>query len=164
METQLLALEAILRDEVAIYSTLVNRLPFKLALIRKNRIEQLDRLTQQEEADLKRLSKLERERAACVAELIPQLGSGVSPRLSAFLPMVPGAWRERLAPLGEKLRHHIEALREGHETAKVLLKASLDYVDLTMNLVGQAVANAQPAMYGGAPSVQSPSLLLDWRA
>lgn len=161
METQLLALEATLRDEVAIYSTLANRLPFKLALIRKNRVEQLERLTLQEEADLKRLTELERSRTACVAELASRLAA--PPRLSAFLPLLSGEWNARLAPLGDKLRQHIAALREGHETAKILLKASLDYVDLTMNLVGQAVANAQPAMYGGAPTAQAPSLLLDWR-
>lgn len=164
METQLMALEAALHDEVAIYSALVNRLPFKLALIRKNRIEQLERLTLQEEADLKRLSELERERMRCVTGLVAFIGSGVGPRLSSLVPHLSGAWRERLNPLGEKLRCLILALREGHETARVLLTASLDYVDLTMSIVGRAVTNAQSTLYGGAPSVRAPSLLLDRRA
>ena len=164
METQLLTLEATLRDEAALYSTLVNRLPFKLALIRKNRVEQLGRLTRQEEEEIRQLQVLERTRAACMSELAVLLGPGVEERLNTLLPRLSAEWRLRLSPLGEKLRQLTRTLKEGHETARVLLGASLDYTDLTMSLIGRAVAQSQTTIYGAPPIIQAPSLLLDRRA
>ncbi|MNL67407.1 hypothetical protein D3C87_1919900 [compost metagenome] len=95
------------------------------------------------------------------------LPAGTEPSLSGILPLLSPAWRERLEPLGERLRSQVTALREGHETCKVLLKASLEYVDITMQLVSRTVANSQPLLYGGADEetpLHAPSLLLDRRA
>ncbi|MNY00166.1 hypothetical protein D3C86_1326490 [compost metagenome] len=95
------------------------------------------------------------------------LPAGTEPSLSGILPHLTPDWRARLAPLGDRLREQVGALREGHETCKILLKASLEYVDITMQLVSRTVANAQPLMYGGADEetpLHSPSLLLDRRA
>ncbi|MBO9540055.1 flagellar export chaperone FlgN [bacterium] len=167
METQLAALEAALRHEVAAYQGLLNRLPFKLALIRKNRVDQLEHLTRQEEADLARLLGFERERNQSVQAILSALPAGTEPSLSGILPHLTPDWHSRLAPLGDRLREQVGALREGHETCKILLKASLEYVDITMQLVSRTVANAQPLMYGGADEetpLHSPSLLLDRRA
>jgi hypothetical protein len=167
METQLAALEAALRHEVAAYQVLVNRLPFKLALIRKNRVDQLEHLTRQEEAELARLVGFERERIESVQAILAALPAGAEPSLVGILPHLSSEWRGRLSPLGDRLRDLVKAVREGHETCRVLLKASLEYVDITMQLVSRTVANAQPLMYGGADEetpLHSPSLLLDRRA
>lgn len=167
METQLAALEAALRYEVSAYQILVNRLPFKLALIRKNRVDQLEHLTRQEEADLSRLVGFERERLESVKAILASLPPGTEPSLAGILPHLAPEWRARLTPLGERLRELVGALRDGHETCKILLKASLEYVDFTMQLVSRTVANSQPLLYGGADEetpLHSPSLLLDRRA
>lgn len=166
MDELLTALERTMCDEVAAYTVLVNRLPFKTALIRKNRVEQLEHMTRQEEAELKRLTELERERAHAVQELMPALGA-LEPTLAALLPHLAPEWRSRLQPLGDRLKDLAQALRRGNETCQILLRASLEYIDFTMQLVGSAVANAQPNVYGlgmAEPEANSPSLLLDRRA
>ncbi len=166
MDELLTALERTMRDEAAAYTVLVNRLPFKTALIRKNRVDQLEFMTRQEEEELKRLAELERDRAAAVQQLSPMLGVS-EPTLSAILPKLPPVWQDKLQPLGERLKELAVALRAGNDTCQVLLRASLEYIDFTMQLVGTAVASAQPNVYGGGmaePDVNSPSLLLDRRA
>lgn len=167
MDELLMALERLLRDEVAAYTVLVNRLPFKTALIRKNRVEQLEHMTRQEEAELKRLTELERDRAQTVRQLVAALDTDAEPALAAILPRLAPEWQATLRPLGDRLKELAGALRTGNETCQILLRASLEYIDFTMQMVGNAVANAQPNVYGGGmtePEVNSPSLLLDRRA
>lgn len=167
MEELLTALERAMRDEVAAYTVLVNRLPFKTALIRKNRVDQLEFMTRQEEGELKRLAALEHDRVAVVRELVAAIGPGVEPALSGILPLLSVEWQAKLQPLGERLRDQALALRSGNDTCQILLRASLEYIDFTMQMVGNAVANAQPSVYGGGMAeseANSPSLLLDRRA
>lgn len=167
MEELLTALERAMRDEAAAYTVLVNRLPFKTALIRKNRIDQLAYMTGQEESELSRLADLERDRVTVVQELLVAMGLEGEPTLSGILPGLSLEWQGKLRPLGERLKDLALALRSGNETCRILLKASLEYVDFTMQLVGNAVANAQPAVYGGGmaePKANAPSILLDRRA
>lgn len=167
MEELLTALERTMRDEVAAYTVLVNRLPFKTALIRKNRVDQLEFMTRQEEGELKHLTALESERAAVVHELSSALGLEGEPALSGILPGLCAEWQAKLGPLGDRLKELALALRSGNDTCQILLRASLEYIDFTMQMVGDAVANAQPTVYGGGlaePDANSPSLLLDRRA
>lgn len=167
MEQQLTALETALRDEVAAYTVLVNRLPFKIALIRKNRVSQLENLTRQEEAEIKRLAELERCRIQAMRELRRLISNDVNSTLSGLLGHVPLGWRDRLAGLGESLRKLARELHDGHETCQVLLRASLEYVDFTMQLVASTLAQSQSDVYGGTFSDgerRSPSILLDRRA
>jgi hypothetical protein len=166
MDKQLMALEAILRDEVAIYGALVSRLPFKIALIKKNRVPQLERITQQEEADYKRLAELEKHRAEVVQEILALMPKGVGPQLTSIAQHVALSWRDRLLAPSKQLVELARELKEGHETCRVLLRASLEFVDFSLQLVAKA-ANAQPTVYGDAePMTQVPtrSVLLDWRA
>ncbi|HEY9855074.1 MAG TPA: flagellar protein FlgN [Stenomitos sp.] len=167
MDELLTTLERVMRDEVSAYTVLVNRLPFKTALIRKNRVDQLEYMTRQEEEELKRLTDLERARLEVVQQLLPAMGTGAEPTLSALLPALAPEWQAKLQPLGDRLKELAVALRKGNETCQILLKASLEYIDFTMQLVGNAVANAQPTLYGDGmaePDANSPSLLLDRRA
>lgn len=167
MEELLTVLERTMRDEVAAYTVLVNRLPFKTALIRKNRVDQLEHMTRQEEEELRRLTELERLRAEVVSQLLPAFGQGLEPTLAAMLPRLSPEWQAKLQPLGERLKEQAIALRSGNETCQVLLQASLEYIDFTLQMVGSAVANTQPNVYGGGmaePEANSPSLLLDRRA
>lgn len=166
MEELLTALERTMRDEASAYTVLVNRLPFKTALIRKNRVDQLEYMTRQEEEELRRLTDLERERALVMEQLSSALGLA-EPTLSALLPKLAPEWRAKIGAWGDRLKELAHSLRAGNDTCQVLLQASLEYIDFTMQLVGSAVANAQPNVYGGGmaePDVNSPSLLLDRRA
>lgn len=163
MESSLTRLEGTLRDEIRAYTALVNRLPFKLALIKKQRIEQLERMVSQEEEELRQLAELELGRAATVRELCHLL-PGVEPRLAALLPHLPAARRATLTELGDSLVALTRRLREGHAEVAARLRTCLEVIDFTMDMVGQAVANAQPATYGGSPGAYAPSILLDRRA
>lgn len=165
METQLSRLESILREEVSAYAALVSRLPFKIALIKKNRVEQLERMVGQEETEQKRLFELGAARVACVQDLITTMPAGTSCTLSGILPHLGATWRRTLQELGEQLAQLVSALREGQATCTILLRTSLEFVDFTMQIVGRAMVNAQPALYGSEPApAYAPSILLDRRA
>jgi len=166
MRDALGALEAILVDEVSLYRQLAQRLPFKLALIRRNRVDQLERLTHQEEADLRRLAELESVRHQAVDALLAHLPAGTPARLVELVLVLPEAWQTRFNTLGAELKGYCAQLQEGHARCVAMLHAGLEAIDITMSLVGQAAANNEPALYGrdAGTAMQAPSFLLDRRA
>lgn len=161
LEEKLTELESLLRDELSAYTHLVNRLPFKIALIKKNRAAQLERLMAQESGEMEVLAGLERRRAE-LSESLAAHFSQPAATLRDLLPQVTPAWRDRLAPLGEQLRVKVEELRAGNATCQELLRLSLDYVSYTLDLIAQA-ATPDGMVYDGSVA-PAPSLLLDWRA
>lgn len=161
LEEHLAELESLLRDELSAYTHLVNRLPFKIALIKKNRAAQLERLMAQEAGEMEVLSGLEQRRAEvsrAIAQILPQPAQA----LSELLPQLPDAWQKRLAPLGDELRAKVQDLQAGNQTAKELLHLSIEYANYTLELIAQA-ATPDGMVYDGSVS-QAPSLLLDRRA
>lgn len=161
LDEQLAELESLLRDELSAYTHLVNRLPFKIALIKKNRAAQLERLMAQEASEMEVLNGLELKRSevsAAIARILPQPAQ----TLRDMLPQMPEAWRKRLAPLGEDLRAKVEDLQAGNHTCRELLRLSIDYASYTLDLIAQA-ATPDGGVYDGSVA-QAPSLLLDRRA
>ena len=161
LDDQLAELESLLRDELSAYTHLVNRLPFKIALIKKNRAAQLERLMAQEASEMEVLDGLERRRAevsAAIAQHLPQPAQ----TLREMLPQLSAAWRERIAPVGDELRAKVSELQAGNGTCRELLRLSIDYAAYTLDLIAQA-ATPDGMVYDGSVA-QAPSLLLDWRA
>lgn len=161
LEALLTELESLLRDELSAYTHLVNRLPFKIALIKKNRAAQLERLMAQEAGEMEVLSGLERQRAEvsrAIAQQMPQPATS----LKELLPQLAPSWQNRLAPLGDDLRARVEDLRAGNHSCQELLRLSIDYANYTLELVAQA-ATPDGMVYDGSVS-DAPSLLLDRRA
>lgn len=161
MESQLLELETLLRDELTVCGHMVNRLPFKLALIKKNRTAQLERLIVQEAEDMAAMGELEARRVA-ICEAIAREHPLAEPTLKAQLSALPRAWQERLEPLGAELRTKVEELQAGNRTCRELLNLSIAYAAYTLELIAQA---ATPDGMGyGDHGATAPSLLLDRRA
>lgn len=161
LEAQLAELEALLREELAAYVHLVNRLPFKLALIKKNRAVQLERLIVQEAGEMEVLGGLESKRAelsAAIAARLPQPAS----TLRELLPQLPAPWQGRLGSLGDELRVKVQELQAGNQTCRELLRLSVDYAAYTLDLIAQA-ATPEGMVYDGSVA-QAPSLILDRRA
>lgn len=161
LEAQLTELESLLRDELTAYSHLVSRLPFKLALIKKNRATQLERLMAQEAEEMEVLSGLDRKRAE-VSQAIARMMPLPADSLKELLPQLSPDWQTRLAPLGEELRAKVQDLQAGNETCRELLRLSIDYASYTLDLIAQA-ATPEGMVYDGSVA-QAPSLLLDRRA
>jgi|GEM_PF-3407463 FlgN protein. len=161
LEELLAELESLLRDELSAYTHLVNRLPFKIALIKKNRAAQLERLIAQETGEMEVLSGLDLRRAEvsrAIAQQLPQPAQS----LKELLPQLSESWRNRLAPLGDELRAKVEELQAGNQTSKELLALSIDYANYTLEVIAQA-ATPEGMVYDGSVS-EAPSLLLDRRA
>ncbi|MNR86234.1 FlgN protein [compost metagenome] len=161
LEELLAELESLLRDELSAYTHLVNRLPFKIALIKKNRAAQLERLIAQETGEMEVLSGLDLRRtevSRAIAQQLPQPAQS----LKELLPQLSESWRNRLAPLGDELRAKVEDLQAGNQTSKELLALSIDYAAYTLEVIAQA-ATPEGMVYDGSVS-EAPSLLLDRRA
>lgn len=161
LEERLGALESLLSDELSAYTHLVNRLPFKLALIKKNRAAQLERLMAQEAEEMEALSGHERRRAEvmeAIAGMLPQPAA----TLRELLAQITGPRQARLATLGSELRAKVADLQAGNETCRELLRLSIDYATYTLDLIAQAAA-PEGMTYDGSVA-QAPSLLLDRRA
>jgi len=161
LEEHLTELESLLRDELSAYTHLVNRLPFKIALIKKNRSAQLDRLMAQEAGEMEVLSGLDLRRTEVSRAIAQQLAQPTQ-TLKDLLLQLPESWRNRLAPLGDELRAKVEDLQAGNQTCKELLRLSIDYAAYTLEVIAQA-ATPDGMVYDGSVS-QAPSLLLDRRA
>lgn len=161
LDERLGELESLLSDELSAYTHLVNRLPFKLALIKKNRAAQLERLMAQEAEEMQVLAGIERQRAAIMTALSAQLPAPVA-TLRELLAQLSGARAERLGKLGDELRAKVADLQAGNQTCRELLRLSIDYATYTLDLIAQAAA-PEGMTYDGSVA-QAPSLLLDRRA
>jgi hypothetical protein len=168
MDAQLQALDAVLRDELTLVRALVERLPYKIALIRKNLVDQLGRLSEAELVDQQRLAVLEQARELALAELCEIMGVPPTSRLIELSSSLPVVWRQRFDDLGLQLKDAVKVLHEGHETCKVMLQAAFETLELTMGLVADRVQEPRVRVYGSAPRDPEPtprsSVLLDWRA
>jgi hypothetical protein len=161
LESRLSELEVLLREELSAYTHLVNRLPFKLALIKKNRTAQLERLLVQEAAEMEALSALEVRREALAKAIAGNLPQPAE-TFRGMLGQVPAEFRERLEPLGNELRAKVEDLQAGNRTCQELLRLSIEYAAFTLDLIAQAAAPEGMTYDGGVN--QAPSLILDRRA
>jgi len=168
MEAHLKALDAVLRDELDLVRALVGRLPFKTAVIRKNRVEQLARITEAELADHQKLASLEQARERALTDLCQAIGAPVTSRLVELSGWLPVSWQTHFDALGLELKAAVEDLRRGHETCTAMLRVASETIELTMSLVAERVRDTRVVLYGHAPKPQvsetRSSVLLDWRA
>lgn len=168
MDAQLKALDAVLRDELALVRALVGRLPYKTAVIRKNLVDQLARITEAESADQQRLATLEQTRERALLDLCGTLGVTPTRRLIELSPALPAAWRAHFDALGLELKSTVEELRTGHQACMAMLRAANETVELTMSLVADRMRDSRVNLYGHTPrEAATParsSVLLDWRA
>lgn len=161
MEELILRLEEVLKAEGNVYAALCNRLPLKMALIKRNQVQQLDRFVTQEEAELKKLAEWGQQREAMVSQLAERFS--VAPRWSELEKALPASLRERLSPSIERLRAQAETLKEGNWQCEQLLQAALRYIDYSVNLIASAFA-VPDTSYGEPEAQETPSLILDWIA
>lgn len=168
MEAQLQALDAVLRDELDLVRALVGRLPYKMAVIRKNLVDQLARITEVEAVDQLRLAHLEQSREDVLRDLCDALGVPHTPRLIELSGLLPLPWKHQFDATGLELKAAVEALRVGHESCQTMLRAATETVELTMSLVADRMRESRVRLYGNAPrEADAParsSVLLDWRA
>ena len=168
MEAQLQALDAVLRDELALVRALVGRLPYKMAVIRKNLVEQLARVTEAEAVDQQRLAQLEQSREDVLRDLCEALCVPHTSRLVELSGLLPSPWKQHFDATGLELKAAVEALRGGHESCQAMLRAATETVELTMSLVADRMRDSRVRLYGNAPRESDAparsSVLLDWRA
>lgn len=162
MDELLNRLEEVLRAEGNTYATFCTRLPLKVELIKRNQVAQLERIVQQEEAQIRALSSLERERQTIISELSKQLQLGES-TLDEILNHIDPIWRPRLAPEGERLKTLAKKLHDGNWYCEQLLATALDYVDYSIRMIADTFSTGGTS-YGENDTQETPSLILDWIA
>lgn len=162
MDELLNRLEEVLRAEGNTYAGFCTRLPLKVELIKRNQVVQLERIVQQEEAHVQALSKFERERQSILSEVSRRLSLHEG-TLDELLRRLDPAWRDRLAPLGQRLKTLAKKLHDGNWYCDQLLNAAVEYIDYSMNLIARTFST-NTTTYGEPETNETPSLILDWIA
>lgn len=162
MDELLNRLEEVLRAEGNTYANFCTRLPLKVELIKRNQVAQLERIVQQEEAQIRTLSSLERERQSIIGELSKQFQLGEA-TLDNLLNSLDPVWRNRLAPTGQRLKTLAKKLHDGNWYCEQLLNSALDYVDYSIRIIADTFSTGGTC-YGDKDAQETPSLILDWIA
>lgn len=162
MDELLKRLEEVLRAEGNTYAGFCTRLPLKVELIKRNQVKQLERIVQQEEAQIQALSNFDRERQSVISEISRALALREG-TLEELLRRVEPAWHQRLAPLGERLKTLAKKLQDGNWYCDQLLKAAVDYIDYSVNIIA-STCSTTTTTYGEPETQDTPSLILDWIA
>jgi hypothetical protein len=118
------ALEEVLLSQESGYRALRELVRARREAIRAADLERLKQTLDQERLAVSRLGDLDRKRTELAVGLAKRLGvipahakgsgpgAGQAPALSALLAKVPGALRERLSAIAERLRDEINAARQ----------------------------------------------------
>jgi hypothetical protein len=129
-------LESLLEAEAQGYAAFLTRLPLKLALIKKGQVAPLETFVAREAEEQQKLRQLERERIAVSSEVAHDLGLPADATLAEILPKVPADRRARLGVLRDRLITQSEKLKEGNERCDLLLRASLDFIKYSLEVIG----------------------------
>lgn len=110
-------------------------------------------------AIVQRIATLERERADAVRGAVID-ASGPAPTLAILAAALPGAARERLLSLRERLLCVLESLRREHEVIRAAAAALAAHMDGLMRQVGRRLSQAgtydRPAGAGGGEAAWRP--------
>jgi len=129
-------LEELLEAEAQGYSAFVTRLPLKIALIKKGNVAALETFLAREVDDQQKLRQIERERTAASAQVAISVGLRPDAPLADILEKLPAHSRSKLDTQRHRLLEQTLKLREGNERCEILLRASLDFIRYSLELIG----------------------------
>jgi len=122
----------ILEEQKNIYEELLSLGRQKQGELLKGSVDELDRLTRQEEALIFRNGRLEEERCRCAAEIISRCGLEDNSTLKDLLKVAPEEERRELERLGASLAETIGRMEKVNRENMNLTRQSLRFVRFTL--------------------------------
>ena len=140
----------VLGQESAEYEGLVELSQKKTPFIVSGDLENLQKITDDEQIIMSRLHNLEKKREEVTADIANVLNRDVETlKLANLIDMLSGRPEEqaRLAEVHDRLRNVVHALQRTNEQNKELLNNALEMVEFEMNLVQAMKAAPETANY-----------------
>ena len=140
----------VLDQESAEYEGLVELSQKKTPFIVSGDLENLQKITDDEQIIMSRLHNLEKKREEVTADIANVLNRDVETlKLANLIDMLNGRPEEqaRLAEVHDRLRNVVHALQRTNEQNKELLNNALEMVEFEMNLVQAMKAAPETANY-----------------
>lgn len=149
----------VLNRECTEYEGLLELSQRKTPIIVSGNLENLQKITDEEQELVGRISRLERERTEVTADIANVLNKDVTAlKLTNLIEMLSGrpAERQQLEQAHDKLQAAVHGLQRVNEQNSELLKNALEMVEFEMNLLQASKAAPETANYNrGAYSAGS---------
>lgn len=147
----------VLRRESSEYEELLALSQKKTPIIISGNLENLQKITDEEQELVSRINHLEKERAEVTADIANVLNKDVADlKLAGLIEMLAGrpAERKALEEIHDRLRAAVHSLQEVNEHNSGLLENALEMVEFEMNLFQSSKAAPETADYNkGAYSI-----------
>lgn len=150
---------SVLREECREYDGLLELSHRKTAVIVSNNLENLEKITDEEQDLVSRISNLEKKRMEVTADMANVLNKDVNTlKLADLIDILEGrpAEQKALAEIHDSLHTSVRELKRVNEQNQELIKNALEMVEFDMNLLQAMKAAPQTANYNkGAYSAGS---------
>ena len=137
----------VLTEEYDIYGHLIDAARRKKNCVIKNRLAELNAVSNDENAAASRLSKLDRRRASLARDMATVLNIK-DPDLTLMTiadNLKDGSERERLSGLAALIRAKISELRALNNENRALIENALQYIEFSINVIRGAVGGCMSA-------------------
>ena len=147
----------VLGDEEKIYSEIIPVAEKKTQIIVNNDLQSLNSITEEEQALVSKISKLEKKRQ----EVIRNIGIVMNKKESelnfvTIIDLLNGQEKEQeeLRRLHDKLKRTVEALSLINERNQMLIKQSIEMIDFDINLIQSLKSSPGVGQYNTASEVE----------
>ena len=147
----------VLGDEERVYAEIIPVAEKKTRIIVNNDLQSLNSITEQEQALIGRISKLERKRQ----EVIRNIGIVMNKKESelnfiTIIDLLKGQEKEQeeLRKLHDKLKRTIDALKLINERNQMLIKQSIEMIDFDINLMQSLRTSPGVGQYNTSSEVE----------
>ena len=140
----------VLEQESGEYEGLLSLSQKKTPVIVSGNLEELQKITDDEQELVSRIGRLERKRREVIADIANVLNKDVeSLKLNQIIDMLAArpAEQQKLAAIHDRLQSSVYELRRVNEQNKELLSNALEMVEFEMNLMQAAKAAPETANY-----------------
>ena len=147
----------VLGDEERVYAEIIPVAEKKTRIIVNNDLQSLNSITEEEQALIGRISKLERKRQ----EVIRNIGIVMNKKESelnfiTIIDLLKGQEKEQeeLRKLHDRLKRTIDALKLINERNQMLIKQSIEMIDFDMNLMQSLRTSPGVGQYNTSSEVE----------
>ncbi|MGO1368462.1 MAG: flagellar protein FlgN [Senegalia sp. (in: firmicutes)] len=124
----------VLNEEIDVYSELLKKLQEKTDILISGDLKALDNITKEEYSIIEKLSKFETLREKVIFNIAHKEGLKKDINIKEIIDILQGKEKERLSNSREKLIKLLDEVKNKNELNGTLIKDSLDYIDLNINV------------------------------
>lgn len=130
-------LRDVLLEELNIYEEMLELTTKKTDIITSGKISELDNITHLENSIILNLGKLEERREKVAGNIQNQLGIGEGSTITDILNQIDDntGIKQEIENITKKLSQLLNALKEKNDLNGLLIKDTLEYIELNMNLL-----------------------------